>query len=73
MGSIILIGVVGVATCLGEMAPCDQRGLGSAKCPVSPFLSAAAAASGEMSRCGLASISYPTMNFRMDAERNSGG
>lgn len=35
--------------------------------------SRAAASSGGMSRCALASISYPTMNFRTDADRSSGG
>ena len=33
----------------------------------------AAAASGVMSRCGVASISYPTRNLRTVAERSSGG
>ena len=33
----------------------------------------AAAASGVMSRCGEPSISKPTMNFRIVAERRSGG
>jgi hypothetical protein len=36
-------------------------------------LSLAAAASGVRSLCGLPSISKPTMNFRMVAERKSGG
>jgi hypothetical protein len=35
--------------------------------------SRSAASSGGMSRCALASISYPTMNFRTDADRSSGG
>jgi hypothetical protein len=33
----------------------------------------AAATSGVMSRCGPASISYPTMNFRTVADRSNGG
>jgi len=32
-----------------------------------------AAASGVMSRCGIPSISKPTMNLRTVAERSSGG
>jgi hypothetical protein len=36
-------------------------------------LSLAAAASGVRSLCGLPSISKPTMNFRIVAERKSGG
>src|SRR5262245_22736349 len=32
-----------------------------------------AAASGVISRCGVPSISNPTMNFRIFAERNRGG
>jgi hypothetical protein len=33
----------------------------------------AAALSGVISRCGMSSISNPTINFRIVAERNSGG
>ena len=33
----------------------------------------AAALSGVMSRCGMPSISNPTMNLRIVAERSSGG
>ena len=36
-------------------------------------LSFSAAVSGVMSRCGIPSISNPTMNFRTVAERSNGG
>ena len=36
-------------------------------------LSRSAAGSGVMSRCGEQSISYPTINFCVVAERSSGG
>ena len=35
--------------------------------------SLSAAVSGVMSRCGVASSSYPTMNFCTVADRNNGG
>jgi hypothetical protein len=53
-------------------APCGLAG--SLSHPISAISrSRAAAVSGVMSRCGVPNISYPTMNFRTVAERNSGG
>ena len=51
----------------GTLAPTFNYGLPHSDCRC------AAALSGVMSRCGMPSISNPTMNFRIVAERRSGG
>jgi hypothetical protein len=55
---------------VGNLDP--QRSLGQ-KCTSLALRSRSAAASAVMSRCGMPSISKPTMNFRTVAERSSGG